>query len=288
MTRIVHVSDLHFELAPERFKPGIRQILDRSIPLLQAADPDLLVVTGDLTSYGCFDRSQLMGVRRWLDGIGRRYLAIPGNHDLSANTVRGSAYPIMETYEAVSWKRTNFASTFDQEPLVIVQEGPLTLLAIALREGDPDGGLEQLSMALEDLDGPALVLGHYPLVATKDHGVLATFGYEGYIDGVRDRLLNLLLAQPLVRAYLCGHVHAQTVTTLGGELVQLSAGGLGPGASAGWIIDVKGPNLEVRSLRGEGPQVFWPQEMLGDCDPLDYHLWCGNEPMIISLSPPVS
>ncbi|WP_298212081.1 metallophosphoesterase [Ferrimicrobium sp.] len=283
MTRIVHVSDLHYELAPERLKPGVRQLLDQSVPILKETHPDLVVVTGDLTSYGCFDRNQLVGVHRWLEELGLAYLAIPGNHDFSANVARGNLYPIMETYEAVPWDQTNFAQTFHQGPLVTVQEGPLTLLAVALREGDPDGSLAQLAVALQNLDGPAIVLGHYPLVVTKDVGVLATFGYQGYIDAVRDQLLNLLLAQPLVRAYLCGHVHAQTVTVLDGGLVQLSAGGLGPGASAGWVIDVVGANLEVRSLRGGGPEIFWPGEMLGDCDSLDYHLWCGSEPLAIPL-----
>lgn len=283
MTRIVHVSDLHFELAPERFKPGIRQELDRSIPAIRAARPDCLVVTGDLTSYGCFDRSQLVGVRRWLDGIGVDYLAIPGNHDLSANVVRGSSYPIMETYEPVPWAATNFARTFSQEPLVHRVEGPVTLLALALREGDPDGSLDLLGRALERLEGPALVLGHYPLAVTKEVGVLASFGYKGYIDGVRERMLELLHNQPLVRAYLCGHVHAQTVTPLGTDLLQLSAGGLGPGASAGWIIDVVDSRLEIRSLRGEGSKLFWPTEMLDGHDALDYHLWCGQEPVVVPL-----
>lgn len=283
MTRIVHISDLHFELAPERFKPGIRQELDRSIPVIQAVQPDFVVVTGDLTSYGCFDRSQLVGVRRWLDGIGVDYLAIPGNHDLSANVVRGSSYPIMETYEPVPWGQTNFARTFSQEPLVRSVQGPVTLLALALREDDPDGSLDLLAQGLERLEGPALVLGHYPLAVTKDVGILASFGYQGYIDRVRGRMLDLLLNQPLVRAYLCGHVHAQTITPLGANLVQLSAGGLGPGASAGWVVDVSDSSLEVRSLRGEGPKLFWPTEMLDGNDALDYHLWCGQEPVVVPL-----
>jgi 3',5'-cyclic AMP phosphodiesterase CpdA len=282
-TRIVHISDLHFELAPERLKPGIRQVLDRSLSILRSAHPEFIVVTGDLTSYGCFDRSQLVGVRRWLESLEVAYLAIPGNHDLSANISRGTSYPIMETYEPVPWQQTNFAMTFDQAPLVERRLGSLTLLGLALRDEDPDGSLELLAQRLDALSGPALVLGHYPLVPTKGIGILESFGYHGYIDGVRDRLLELLYSQPLVRAYLCGHVHAQTVTSLGDDLVQLTAGGLGPGASAGWIIDVEVDRLEVYSLRGGGPDVFWPQEYLAGSDPLDYHLWCATEPLLIGL-----
>jgi len=284
MTRIVHVSDLHFELAPERLRPGVKQVLDRSAALLRAAEPDLLVVTGDLTSYGCFDRDQLHGVRRWLDGLGLEYLVVPGNHDLSANQRRGTAYPIMETYEPVAWERTNFAQAFGQGPMVKRMVGPVTVLGIGLRAGDPDASLVQLASELDALRTPALVLGHYPLCVTKDQGVLASFGYQGYIEGERDRLLAMLQGQPLVRGYLCGHVHAQTVTALGEDLYQLSAGSLGLGASAGWIIDLTAERLEIRSIRGAGPERFWPDDLCGGLDPLDYHLWCDAEPMVLSLA----
>ncbi|MEX6430665.1 MULTISPECIES: metallophosphoesterase family protein [Ferrimicrobium] len=283
MTRIVHISDLHFELPPERLKPGVRQVLDQSAAILKALQPDFLAVTGDLTSYGCFDRNQLSGVRRWLDGLGLDYLVVPGNHDLSANEIRGAAYPIMETYEPVAWERTNFARSFDQGPLVERTLDQVTVLGVALREGDPDSTLVQLARRLDELSGPALVLGHYPLQVTKEQGVLGTFGYQGYIEGQRDRLLKMLRDQPLVRAYLCGHVHAQTVVPLDDHLRQFSAGSLGLGASAGWIIDITQERLEIRSIRGAGPERFWPDDLCGEQDPLDYHLWCGTEPIVLSL-----
>lgn len=73
MSRLVHLSDLHFGRArPELLAP----ISDA----VAAANPDLVVVSGDLTQRA---RSrEFAAAREFLDGLGARWLAVPGNHDI--------------------------------------------------------------------------------------------------------------------------------------------------------------------------------------------------------------
>ncbi|ARE42322.1 3',5'-cyclic-nucleotide phosphodiesterase (plasmid) [Rhodovulum sp. P5] len=73
MTRIVHISDLHFG----------RTDADLLQPLLAAvndARPDLVAVTGDLTQRARV--SQFRAARQFLDGIAAPWRAVPGNHDI--------------------------------------------------------------------------------------------------------------------------------------------------------------------------------------------------------------
>jgi len=270
MTRILHLSDLHLESLPERLDRGVRERLDRSRALIAESACDLLLLTGDLTSYGCFDRTQLVAVRRWIEDLGVPWLAIAGNHDLSANRSRGAAWPVMEAYEEQPFLRTNFGRVFGPDPVVVTRLEGVTVVGVSLRDEDPDGALPLLARTLEELEGPALVAGHYPLVPTRERGVLASFGAAGYLDHVRDDLEQILRRSPEVLAYLCGHVHAQTATRLPWGPWQLSAGALGPGASLGWLLEI-GERMQAIPVEGGGPAVFWPAEMLDGLDPVAYH-----------------
>src|SRR5918995_6808033 len=74
MTRVLHVSDLHF---------GTREDpeLERAVKaLLERIDPELVVASGDLTHRG--RRDQHERASRFLRALGVPVLAIPGNHDI--------------------------------------------------------------------------------------------------------------------------------------------------------------------------------------------------------------
>ena len=73
MTRILHLSDLHFGL--ER-KPLVEPLIDR----INAARADLVVVTGDLTHRG--RSAQFAQAAAFLRRIEAPLLAVPGNHDI--------------------------------------------------------------------------------------------------------------------------------------------------------------------------------------------------------------
>jgi 3',5'-cyclic AMP phosphodiesterase CpdA len=74
MTRVLHVSDLHFGT---REDPAMELAL---VSLLERVRPELVVASGDLTHRGRRDQHELAS--RFLRSLGLPVLAIPGNHDI--------------------------------------------------------------------------------------------------------------------------------------------------------------------------------------------------------------
>ncbi|QQA42823.1 metallophosphoesterase family protein [Pelagovum pacificum] len=72
MSRIVHLSDLHFG----RDRPELE---DPLLAKLEEIDPDLVVISGDFTQRARV--SQYEEARRFVERIGPRVIAVPGNHD---------------------------------------------------------------------------------------------------------------------------------------------------------------------------------------------------------------
>lgn len=73
MTRIVHLSDLHFGATA----PGLLEPLCAGVAELA---PDLAVISGDLTQRA--RPGQYAEARAFLDRLGVPVLAVPGNHDM--------------------------------------------------------------------------------------------------------------------------------------------------------------------------------------------------------------
>jgi 3',5'-cyclic AMP phosphodiesterase CpdA len=72
--RLLHISDLHAGSVEEA-------AAERSLePLLERTQPELIVVTGDLTHRG--RRREHERAAAFLRGLGRPLLVIPGNHDI--------------------------------------------------------------------------------------------------------------------------------------------------------------------------------------------------------------
>ncbi|HYY04271.1 MAG TPA: metallophosphoesterase [Gaiellaceae bacterium] len=73
-TCVLHLSDLHYGA-------GDDQAIERGTPaLLERFDPELVIASGDLSHRGQED--QLARASRFLRGLERPVLAIPGNHDI--------------------------------------------------------------------------------------------------------------------------------------------------------------------------------------------------------------
>jgi len=74
LTRVLHLSDLHFG-------SGNDDAIERGAPvLIERFQPELVIASGDLSHRGRQD--QLANASRFLRALGRPVLAIPGNHDI--------------------------------------------------------------------------------------------------------------------------------------------------------------------------------------------------------------
>jgi 3',5'-cyclic AMP phosphodiesterase CpdA len=79
-TRLLHLSDLHVGAREER------EIEAPLRALIEAAQPELVVATGDLTHRG--RRDQHEAAAAFLRGLSPQVLAIPGNHDIPVTPAR--------------------------------------------------------------------------------------------------------------------------------------------------------------------------------------------------------
>lgn len=73
MTRIAHLTDLHFGM--ER-----AELVDPLTMALRAAAPDMVVVSGDLSHRA--RRAQFRAGMAFLRGLGLPFIVLPGNHDV--------------------------------------------------------------------------------------------------------------------------------------------------------------------------------------------------------------
>ncbi len=74
LRRLLHLSDIHFG------PPHVERAADGVARLVEECRPDLVVVSGDLTQRA--KPRQFEQARRFLDGLGLPFLAVPGNHDV--------------------------------------------------------------------------------------------------------------------------------------------------------------------------------------------------------------
>ena len=76
MTRLVHLSDLHFGAHDQRLVDGVDQAIDE-------LKPDLVVISGDFTQRARTE--QFKEACEFLEGLrdrGHEVLGVPGNHDV--------------------------------------------------------------------------------------------------------------------------------------------------------------------------------------------------------------
>lgn len=255
--RIIHISDLHAETAPERAYPGVLAVLDRARDALAHSGADLVIVSGDLTSYGSSRSEDLVLAREWIESIGRPWLAVPGNHDLGANTQRGKEFPDAEAYHDGPLAGANYGQVFGGEPVVSADLDGLLVAGVAVRDGDPDRALPALEERLAAHAGAALVFGHYPVEPVRGHGVLASFGIDEFVPRTAPRLAELIARHPQVVLYACGHVHVASTRPIAPHCLQVTAGALGPGASVYRCYEVTRGGIAFSSLIGPGPLTFW-------------------------------
>ena len=190
---MLHISDLHLGHATAP------QPLERLRELIPDLDPEILVVTGDLTHRG--RPAELERAREVLQSLGLPLLAVPGNHDIPY------VFPTRFTQTRAAWERVfgTAQPVYTSERLAIVGMN-------SVRPWRQQGG------ALE----AAQLAGVAPKLEAAQAGALRTVALHHHLAAppwraahkrpVRKRDLVLqTFASAGVELVLSGHVHQSAV-----------------------------------------------------------------------------
>ena len=205
MTRIVHLSDLHFGAHDERLVDGVAEQVDQ-------LKPDLVVISGDFTQRARTE--QFRDACEFLEGLrdrGHEVLGVPGNHDvplydvlrrflsplaryrrfiddtlcpfvelpgvavLGINTARSLTFKDGRiNTDQVDFIRETFARTSSEAFRVLVTHHPLFALPVG---GEVERAIGRQELALDAVEesGVDMVLaGHAHHASSHDAGDLVT------------------------------------------------------------------------------------------------------------------
>jgi 3',5'-cyclic AMP phosphodiesterase CpdA len=193
MTRVLHVSDLHFGTREE---PALERAL---LSLIERVTPELVVASGDLTHRG--RRDQHERASRFLHSLGLPVLAIPGNHDIPYTFPARFTKPWHE-FERL-WETTE--PTYRSDGLFVLglnSVRPWRHQSGALRR-------EQLRRACEDL-GRAPE-GAFKIVAFHHHLLGAPWRSTKKPVSDRNSVLATLVDSG-AQLILAGHIHQAAIS----------------------------------------------------------------------------
>ncbi len=109
MRRVVHLSDLHFG----RTRP---ELLEPLVAAIAATNPDLVVVSGDLTQRA--RNRQFAAARGFLDRLDAPRLVVPGNHDIPLGNLASRLTDPFRRYRR--WIDRDLEPRFSDSELAVV------------------------------------------------------------------------------------------------------------------------------------------------------------------------
>lgn len=199
MTRIAHLTDLHFGASDPTVVTALATDLD-------AINPDVVVVTGDITQSG--SRNEFAQARGFFNTLTARRLIVPGNHDVPSRSLLERA---VRPYH-------RFTRYMNSEPDPHLQIPGLAIAGINSARRARAGwnwSLGSVSNAqiarsvsfLDEVGDAFRVLAlHHPLITVGDGESNKTAKRAG-------RLLDAVLANG-VDLILCGHSHRPLIMEL--------------------------------------------------------------------------
>jgi 3',5'-cyclic AMP phosphodiesterase CpdA len=193
MTRVLHVSDLHFGT---REDPAMERAL---LALLRDVRPELVIASGDLTHRG--RRKEHERAERFLRSLGLPLLAVPGNHDIPYTFPARFTRPWQE-FERL-WETT--------EP-VYRSDGLFVLGLNSVRPWRHQSGAlrrEQLGKACDTLAGAPP--DAFKIVTFHHHLVGAPWRSTKKPVSDRNRVLATLVDSG-AELILAGHIHQAAVS----------------------------------------------------------------------------
>ncbi len=203
--RIAHLSDLHFGRDQH-------QVADAIINQMNQLQPDLVIISGDLTQNATHEEFQ--AARHFLDQLQQPAHVVPGNHDLSpTNLPERFLYP---------WRKWQHYIQPDTEPTTETEDAKILGLNTARRMGwylDWSRGRvneQQMQRVENDLQNTQeeklrIVVAHHPFW-------LPTRSQHRKLVGSRDEAITVF-DQAGVDLVLGGHIHLAFAQTLQGVVI---------------------------------------------------------------------
>ena len=212
MTRIVHLSDLHFGAHDERLVEAVDWQVDH-------LKPDLVVISGDFTQRARTE--QFREACEFLEGLrerGHEVLGVPGNHDV----------PLYDVLRRFLSPLTRYRRFIDESLCPFIELPGVAVLGIntarSLTFKDGRINKDQVEFIRETFsrtpsEAMRILVTHHPLLALEVGGEVdrAIGGQELALDAVEESGVDMLLA---------GHNHhassqdvSELVTRAGGVLV---------------------------------------------------------------------
>ena len=200
MTRIVHLSDLHFD----RVDPVIVEALRAEI---NDDPPDLVAVSGDLTQRA--HRNEFRRAAEFLRSLKAPVLAVPGNHDISyIHLIQRFADPFRR------WRRyiaRDLEPTWRDDTVAVLGLNTARRVALSFDWSNGRFGLRQLVRFRKRCDAlpdhlVRIVVAHHALHAPEAEPGLDVVGRADMaLEVFRELGVSLVLAGHHHRGYVHGH-----------------------------------------------------------------------------------
>jgi 3',5'-cyclic AMP phosphodiesterase CpdA len=190
MRTLVHLSDLHFGRVDESLLAPLRE-------LVQGLDPDVVVVSGDLTQRA--KSEQFEAARAWLDTLPEPQIVVPGNHDISLYNVFRRFVKPLDRYRRFITE--DLAPVYVDDEIAIV--GVNTARSLTFKDGRVNQEqVAQIHAQLDQLDRALtrIVVTHHPFDLpenSKDEEVVG-----------RAQMAMKAFAECGVDVLMAGHLHA--------------------------------------------------------------------------------
>ncbi len=195
--RIIQISDTHLS-------PGKAHFADNWAPLAQwiaAQRPDLVIHTGDVTVDGADVEADLADAARLLHGLGVRFRAIPGNHDVGD---AGHHRQPVNSERLARW-RAHFGADWWVEDVAGWRLVGLDALLLGSNVGDETAQAGWLDTVMGEAQGRQIAwFLHKPLFL--DSPEEGDTGYWSVKPTPRARLMALLWRHPAALV-ASGHLH---------------------------------------------------------------------------------
>jgi len=227
MTRIAHLSDLHFGEANDADILALaRDILDQAV--------DAVVVSGDLTRHA--QREEFIAAIAFLEALGKPLLVVPGNHDIPRFDLYSRFLHPRRRWQAARPPGVMDELTFNGWRFLGLDTVTRAQWHLDWAAGAiPADRREVLraQLAAGPVNKKVIVVCHHPLL----HPPWA----RGRRPPRKAASTLALLREARVSAVLCGHLHRGEVSRIGpGEAWQIVAPSAlsprGSGAANGWNL----------------------------------------------------